>query len=224
MGRRLFVLQGGGPTAVINATLASVVEAASGEFEQVFGLIHGFEGRSGQDVVDLAEFRDGGRNRALALTPGSILGSSRRKVTEKDLSRVLARMEEYKADSVIGIGGNGTMTALGMLDEHARNTGRDVHICGAPKTVDNDLPGLHVCPGYGSAARFVALATRDFGFDSRAMSTFDDVTILETMGRDTGWIAAASTLLKESEDDPPSHCIDTGTSRGRGGIAGECRG
>lgn len=82
--------------------------------------------------------------------------------------------------------GNGTMAALDSLADYAASEGQDLKVIGAPKTVDNDLPGVHVAPGYGSAARFVAMAVRDYDRDFRAMETFDDVTIFETMGRNSG--------------------------------------
>jgi 6-phosphofructokinase len=219
MTRTLFVLQGGGPTAVINATLAGIAERAAGRYDRLFGLPHSFEGGRDGSYIDLSTLLERDSNedplRRLARTPGSMLGSSRKKVGEKDLARVLELMTAAGSDSLIGIGGNGTMTALNMLVEFAATQGREIKVVGAPKTVDNDLPGVHVAPGYGSAARFVALAVRDFDRDFKAMQTFDDVTILETMGRNTGWIAAASVLLKEGNSAPhmvllPEHHMDEG--------------
>ena len=149
-----------------------------------------------------APARSGTRAR-LARTPGAILGSSREKISESRIAALLDSMRSYGARYIIGIGGNGTMAELDQLSEFAEAGSIDLRIVGAPKTVDNDLPGVAFAPGYGSAARFVALAVRDFDCDFRAMRTFDDVTILETMGRDTGWLAAASVLLKESPSDAP---------------------
>jgi len=203
MSKALFVLQGGGPTAVINATLAGIIAAAEPHYDRIFGLPHSFEGTPDQTVLDLSKFGTGPDLETLAGTPGALLGSSRKKADESDFSRVLSQMQAAEAGALVGIGGNGTMTALALFADYCKARGRPVQVCGLPKTVDNDLPGFHVCPGYGSAARFVALAVRDFGYDFRAMATFDDVTILETMGRETGWLAAASCLLKRSDADPP---------------------
>lgn len=206
MTRTLFVLQGGGPTAVINATLAGIAEAAASRFDRFIGLPHCFEGKKDCPYLDLTDLLDGRKNSTLldrlTRTPGSLLGSSRKKVDERDLARVLLQMNHAGSDALIGIGGNGTMMALDLLAEYAADSGRDIKVIGAPKTVDNDLPGVHVAPGYGSAARFVALAVRDYDRDFAAMQTFDDVTILETMGRTTGWVAAASVLLKEDGTAP----------------------
>jgi len=126
---------------------------------------------------------------------------------------VLQQMLAMGSDALIGIGGNGTMAALSMMVEYAAANGHDISVIGAPKTVDNDLPGVYAAPGYGSAARFVSMAVRDFDRDFQAMSTFDDVTIFETMGRNTGWIAAASVLLKEGDSAPniilvPERAVD----------------
>lgn len=206
MTKTLFVLQGGGPTAVINATLAGVAKGAIGTFDRLIGVRHSFEPVDGERLVDLSPLL-GRANEAqletLANTPGAFLHSSRKKVDEQDLAILLALMSQENAHDMIGIGGNGTMHALQQLSDYASANGYVLRVSGAPKTVDNDIPGVEIAPGYGSAARFVALATRDFDCDFRAMSTFDDVTILETMGRNTGWLAAASTFLMQEQGDAP---------------------
>lgn len=206
MDSTLFVLQGGGPTAVINATLAGIAEQASGRFNRLIGLRHSFEGHKDGQLLDLSYLLDGAAcakslNR-LSKTPGALLGSSRKKVEEQDIANVLDLIKNAGSDSLIGIGGNGTMAALDVLADLAASKGHNLKVIGVPKTVDNDLPNVHIAPGYGSAARFVAMAVRDYDRDFRAMETFDDVTILETMGRDSGWIAAASVLLKEGDTAP----------------------
>lgn len=206
MTKTLFVLQGGGPTAVINATLAGVAKGAIGTFDRLIGVRHSFEPVDGERLIDLSPLLDR-TNKAqletLTNTTGAFLHSSRKKVDEQDLTILLALMNQENAHDIIGIGGNGTMHALQQLSDYASANGYVLRVSGAPKTVDNDIPGVEIAPGYGSAARFVALATRDFDCDFRAMSTFDDVTILETMGRNTGWLAAASTFLMQEQDDAP---------------------
>ena len=212
MSRSLFVLQGGGPTPVINATLAGIAERASGSFDRLLGFRHSFEipsdaRLSKNQLCDLAPLLnlkpDSTKLQTLAATPGALLGSSRTKVDEQALKNALQTMRHNHATDLIGIGGNGTLSVLNTLSEFASSEGYPLNIIGAPKTVDNDLAGVHAAPGYGSAARYVAMAVRDYDCDFRAMSTFDHVTILETMGRNCGWIAAASVLLKESEEDAP---------------------
>lgn len=207
MSRALFVLQGGGPTAVINATLAGIAEKAAGKFDRLLGFRHSFEQPAEKPLLDLSGLLQSTgsteRLRTLADTPGAILGSSRKKVEESDLQSMVETLRRHHATDLIGIGGNGTMTVLDSLSRFAHAQGWPLNIVGAPKTVDNDLPGVHAAPGYGSAARLVALAVRDYDCDFRAMSTFDDVTILETMGRNCGWLAAATTLFKKCECDAP---------------------
>ena len=203
MKGNLFVLQGGGPTAVINASLAAILAAATGEFKAIFGLAHSFESDPVVRVVDLRAYTDAQERQNLARTPGAILGSSRKMVTAQDLDKLLDVLTQHEAAGLIGIGGNGTMAVLNRIITAAKNANIDLPVCGVPKTVDNDLPLTHMSPGFGSAARFVALAVRDFGYDFRAMATFDDVTILETMGRDSGWLALAANALKAGPQDPP---------------------
>jgi 6-phosphofructokinase len=206
MTETLIVFQGGGPTAVINASLAGVLHDAAGKFARVLGLRHSLERTNEPATVDLTPLIGPGAQKAqtqLSRTPGAALGSSREKATEAHLAATLELMQWQGARGILGIGGNGTMTALHKLSELAHSRSFDISVVGAPKTVDNDLPGAAFAPGYGSAARFVALAVRDFDCDFRAMQTFDDVTILETMGRDTGWLAAASTILRDDTTDAP---------------------
>lgn len=205
MTNRLAILQGGGPTAVINTTLAAALKNATPFFDEVYGLRNGFEFDCTPNFVDLSLFtyEDDGFFDILARTPGAILGSSRKKVSEEALASTLDALQEKRIHHLLGIGGNGTMATLHQLDLLAQSRSYELVIIGAPKTVDNDLPEVAFAPGFGSAARATALAVRDFDCDFRAMKNFDHVTILETMGRDTGWLAAATTLLKEGTDHAP---------------------
>jgi 6-phosphofructokinase len=206
MKRVLFLFQGGGPTAVLNASLAAILEGAAASYDAIYGLRHSFEQAMPENLEDLTALAAPGQVEArasLARTPGAVLGSSRKKVEDANLDAVLRVMRSKGATDIVGIGGNGTMATLCKLAECAATQGQDLRAVGVPKTVDNDLPGVEFAPGFGSAARFVALATRDFDCDFRAMQTFDDVTIFETMGRDTGWLAAASILLRDGEGAAP---------------------
>lgn len=205
MPKTLMVLQGGGPTAVINATLAGIAEQAAHSFDQLIGLRHSFE-RTDVKTIDLTPLLGASSRPArqrLSSTPGAYLGSSRKKVEQRDLEAMCSQLRDHGAEDIIGVGGNGTMYSLQKLSEFAIANDQPIRVVGAPKTVDNDIPGVEYAPGYGSAARFIAMAVRDYDCDFRAMSTFDDVTILETMGRNSGWLAAASTLLKTNENDAP---------------------
>lgn len=199
------VLQGGGPTAVINATLAGIAEQAAHSYDQLIGLRHSFECIDVKtiDLTPLLDPSNRSARKRLSSTPGAYLGSSRKKIELQNLEAMCSQLRDKGAEDLIGVGGNGTMYSLQKLSEFAVANDQPIRVVGAPKTVDNDIPGVEYAPGYGSAARFVALAVRDYDCDFRAMSTFDDVTILETMGRNSGWLAAASTFLKKNDADAP---------------------
>jgi 6-phosphofructokinase len=196
--------QSGGPTAVINASLAGVVEQAKQQAEigDIYGTVHGVQGILDEDLADLrAESEE--TIRLLAHTPAAALGSCRKKLTDADYARLLAVFKAHDIRYFFYIGGNDsadTSHRVGML---AKESGWDMRVIGIPKTVDNDLGFTDHCPGYGSVARFNALAVRDSGRDTTAMSTVDTVKIFETMGRNAGWITAATALARDEEGDPP---------------------
>jgi ATP-dependent phosphofructokinase / diphosphate-dependent phosphofructokinase len=200
----LLIAQSGGPTAVINATLVGIIRAAkeSAHFASIYGLSHGLEGALTANFIHLDDLSDDELN-ILAHTPAAALGSSRRKLDESEYFRVIENFQAHDIHHFAYIGGNGSMWVAYHIAEIAAAQSYPLHVVGVPKTIDNDLPCTDHTPGYGSAARFLALATRDAGLDLESMQTFDDVVLLEAMGRDTGWLAAASGLLKESDDDAP---------------------
>lgn len=200
----LAVAQSGGPTPVLNTTLAGLLRQTRlyGRFEAVYGLAHGLEGALRDELLNLSRLSDD-QLEQLSHTPAAALGSSRHKLTEAEYDRVLACFQRRGVRFLAYIGGNGSMWVAGLLAERAAALKIDLQVIGIPKTVDNDLLHTAFSPGYGSAARFMALATRDAGLDQEAMETFDDVYVLEAMGRDTGWLAAASALLKDDADSAP---------------------
>jgi 6-phosphofructokinase 1 len=200
MQRVLVIAQSGGPSAVINASLAGAVAEAQKHacFSAVYGLVHGVEGVLNENLLDLThlsvEALDG-----LARTPGAALGSTRHKIVEADYARWRDVFAAHDVGYFAYIGGNGSMWVchrLASLDP-------DLRVMGIPKTVDNDLAATDHAPGYGSAARFLAQAVRDTGRDVEAMRTFEDVVLVEAMGRNSGWLAAASALLKDGPDAAP---------------------
>ncbi len=194
-GRTLVVGQSGGATAVINASLVGVVDGAlaSGAFDRVLGMRHAIEGLIAGNMVDL-----GGLGRetlaGLLRTPSSALGTGRYKLKEGDLDRVVERLAELDAGAMVYIGGNDSADTAHRLHEQSRDAGRDLRVVSVPKTVDNDLPATDHCPGYPSMARFLANAVRDAAYDSLASPTLYPVKIVEVMGRDAGWVAAAAML------------------------------
>jgi 6-phosphofructokinase 1 len=196
--------QSGGPTVAINASLAAAVREAQRrpEIEAVCGSLHGILGVINEDMVDL------GRERAdiieaLQRTPASILGSCRYKLAPDDCEKILAVFRAHNIRFFFYIGGNDSMDTAHRLTEVAAAQNYDLAAVGIPKTIDNDLPFTDHCPGYGSAARFTAMSVRDAGRDAESIGNFDHVKVMEIMGRDAGWLTAASALAREDVDDPP---------------------
>ncbi|MGD9091622.1 MAG: 6-phosphofructokinase [Anaerolineales bacterium] len=201
---KLVVAQSGGPTAVINASLAGVLQEAR-KHEQIngiYGLVHGIEGALKKELIDLGQERPEIID-LLVHTPGSALGSCRHKLSDEEYDQILNLFEDHNVRHFIYIGGNDSMDTCQRISALAEASGYEIQVMGVPKTIDNDLVGTDHTPGYGSAARFFALATRDTGRDLEAMATFDDVSILETMGRNAGWLTAAAVLGKVEEDEAP---------------------
>lgn len=201
---KLLVGQSGGPTAVINASLAGVIEEASRheEIQGIYGAVNGVEGMLGEELVDLGA--EAGREISLLPnTPSAALGSCRKKLSEADYARLLAIFQVHNIRYLFYIGGNDSADTSHRIGLFAQEAGWEMRVMGVPKTVDNDLAYTDHSPGYGSVARFNAMAARDAGLDSLAMHTVDTVKIIETMGRNTGWITAATALAREEPGDPP---------------------
>lgn len=193
---------GGGPTPVLNASLLGAVEAARehDNITAIYGARFGISGILEQDFIDLSHQSDD-TLLAVALAPSSALGTSRREVTEEDLGRVLAVFRACKVSHFLYNGGNGTMATAHQLQTLARRQGQELHVVGIPKTIDNDLLATDHTPGYASAARFFALAARDIGADNRALP--GQVEFIEVLGRNVGWLAAATSLARCGPDDAP---------------------
>lgn len=200
----LIVGQSGGATAVINASLVGVVRAAleSDEVDGVFGMRYGIRGVLASDFLDfhdvLTETLD-----TLRTTPSAALGSCRYRLTEDEAARVVERLRALGVRYVAYIGGNDSADTAIKLTQAAHAADYELRVICVPKTIDNDLPDTDHCPGYGSAARFLALATMDSTLCTLAMPDHYPVKIIEVMGRDAGWLVAASALGKRSEDEAP---------------------
>lgn len=200
----VIVSQSGGPTAVINCSLAGVVnESLQHEaIGDVIGALYGIEGVLEENLIDLgkesAETLD-----LLRTTPGSALGMSRRKLTEEDYGQILDVFKAHNVRYFFYIGGNDSMDTSNKVSKMAMARGYELYVVGVPKTVDNDLVITDHCPGYASAARFVANTVRDTGYDTESGYLSTPVKIVEMMGRHAGWVTAAAVLGKEREIDPP---------------------
>ena len=196
--------QSGGPTAVINASLAGVIEEAKqhAEIQAIYGAVNGVEGLLREEMADLRA-EEGAQLALLANTPSAALGSCRKKLKQTDYERLLALFKTHNIRYWFYIGGNDSADTTHQVGALAAEAGWEMQVIGIPKTVDNDLAYTDHCPGYGSVARFNALATRDAGLDTAAMHRVDTVKIIETMGRNAGWITAATALAREEAGDPP---------------------
>ncbi len=204
----ILVGQSGGPTAVINASLYGVVKEAFAQsrVDTVYGMVHGIEGFLHGQVVNLNEY---GKEHDLSLlrtTPASFLGSCRYKLPG-DLdnpvySEIFSKLEAMEIRAVFYIGGNDSMDTVSKLSRYAAKVGSDICFIGVPKTIDNDLIMTDHTPGYGSTAKYVAATVREIVLDAGVYEK-PVVTIVELMGRNAGWVTAASVLARTSYDRNP---------------------
>ena len=196
--------QSGGPTAAINATLAGVIRGCNNAREQgiidtLFGMRNGIEGFLSERLVNLTElFGDGNNITALELTPAAALGSCRKKMRSPEddpetYERLLAIFKKYNIRYFFYIGGNDSMDTVLKLSKYAREQDYEMRVVGVPKTIDNDLMVTDHTPGFGSAAKYVAVTMKEILRDVSVYTT-PAVTIVEIMGRDAGWLTASSGL------------------------------
>ena len=198
----LMIVQGGGPTAVFNTSLSSAISEGVSQqgVGRVLGARYGMRGLVEGDIVELGQMT-ASELELLCNSPGAALGSSRYKPSEDDFDRMVENLRRLDIRSMIFMGGNGTMRGASLMSEHCRDAGFSVQVIGVPKTVDNDIAMTDRCPGFASAARYMAQTTRDLGMDIRSLP--QPVTILEVIGRSIGWLAAATALAKGREADAP---------------------
>ncbi|NLT41403.1 MAG: 6-phosphofructokinase [Anaerolineae bacterium] len=201
----LVVAQSGGPTAVINASVAGVAEEAfkhADTIPGVIGSLHGIEGVLYEDLIDLAQ-EDRATISGLTSTPAAALGSCRHKLTEADYDRIIEVFRAHDIRYFFYTGGNDSMDTAARVSRMGAEKGYEVRSVGIPKTIDNDLAFTDHCPGFGSVARWVASSVRDAGLDTEAIGVVDKIKIVEIMGRNAGWITAASALARDHEDAAP---------------------
>ncbi len=196
--------QSGGPTPVINASLAGVISEAAKckNITGIYGMRYGIEGFLQENIVDL---KKEGKDivSKLRMTPSSALGSCRLKLKPEHLDPIRKILEKYNIRFMFLIGGNDTMDTIQKVEDHCRKTGYELQGIGIPKTVDNDLFGTDHTPGFPSAARYVALSVLQGGLLAKDMKKVDQFVIYQAVGRKAGWLAAASAAAKKSEEDAP---------------------
>ena len=198
----MVIAQSGGPSMVINASLVGAVLAArraGGRIGRILGARHGIQGILGRDYIDLRKV-DAAKLSAIARTPSSALGSCRMKPTEEDCRRIFEEFKRLDVGYFFYIGGNDSADAARIIGEEAAKDGYPLVVYHIPKTIDNDLRSCDHTPGYASAARFVACALRGDDLDNRALG---GVKIDIIMGRDAGFLTAASALARENRNDGP---------------------
>ncbi len=196
--------QSGGPTSVINASLQGVIRGVqkSQAIETLFGMKFGIDGFMAGNMVNLSAQSEKVIN-GLSTTPSSALGSSRYKLKDEDLPKIRTVFEEHNIRFFFLIGGNDTMDTIHRIEAYCRLNGYELSGIGIPKTVDNDLFGTDHTPGYPSAARYNALCVQQSGRLARDMQKVDSFVIYQTIGRDAGWLAAATALARKEDGDSP---------------------
>jgi ATP-dependent phosphofructokinase / diphosphate-dependent phosphofructokinase len=210
----LLVAQSGGPTPVINASLAGVIAEAlnhEDEIVEIYGGMNGIQGVLHEELIDLTQETQQ-TLRALLHTPGAALGTCRYKVKKsEDFDRILQVFEAHNIRFFHYIGGNDSQDTAAKIAALAQERGYELRVVGVPKTIDNDLPITDHCPGFGSVAKHLAITVREMSLDNAAMGQNDFVSILEVMGRNAGWLAASSVLAhrKEKSDHSKSQSPST---------------
>ncbi|EMD16935.1 hypothetical protein HMPREF9943_00713 [Eggerthia catenaformis OT 569 = DSM 20559] len=201
--------QSGGPTVAINASLAGVISRAQDlGFKHIYGMINGIKGLIENRYTDLnLIFQSPELLNTLKESPAMYLGSCRYKLKDinqdkKQYELLFHKFEELNITDFYYIGGNDSMDTVAKLSEYAKITHSDIHFVGIPKTIDNDLMGTDHTPGFGSAAKYVASSMLEIAYDS-SIYNLDSVTIVEIMGRNAGWLTAASALARSSFNEAP---------------------
>lgn len=203
----VLVIQSGGCTNVLNRSLYGVVDEClkEGSIGKVFGATHGIDGLLSNRFVELHSISDQIWRRIID-SPGAVLGSSRHKVEADEMPVIFHTLKSNGIRFCFIIGGNDSANTGHALFAAGLDQAYELTVICVPKTIDNDLVLTDHCPGYGSAARFIAFATLGAGRDAEAMGMVSPVTVIEVMGRDAGWLAASSILAKREERDAP-HAI-----------------
>ncbi|HHY46501.1 MAG TPA: 6-phosphofructokinase [Firmicutes bacterium] len=202
------VAQAGGPTAVINSTLYGIIdEAKRVGIQRILGARGGIRGVIEEDFVELGTL-DPSTLSLIRTTPGAILGGCRHRLSDSgagvlEFQRIMRVLDRHDISFFFYIGGNDSMDTALKIQNACQANGLDISVIGIPKTVDNDICHTDHCPGYGSAAKFIATAVIEAGLHARSMFADEKVVILETVGRNTGWLAASSALARRRTDDPP---------------------
>ena len=234
--RKILIGQSGGPTVAINSSLAGIIARAHEEGIEIYGMQNGIEGflsgrytnltnlffpQKNQQERSVDQQEHGVDQRGadqqkrtvelLAKTPSSFLGSCRYKLPEVSQKTSIyqdieCRLASLGIDGILYIDGNDSMDTVNKLATYFAQHNNEVSVIGIPKTIDNDLEGTDHSPGFGSSARYIATIVRELARDSEVYNK-PNITIVETMGRDAGWLGAASALAREKNEEAPDFIL-----------------
>lgn len=202
------VAQSGGPTAAINATLCGVIECAFAAGRKIYGAANGIRGVLDAKFTDLnATFSNLNNLQLLKTTPAAYLGSCRYKLPDaaevnEIYEKIFDNLKKHNISMFIYIGGNDSMDTVRKLSAYSAEHDKGIYVVGVPKTIDNDLMGTDHTPGFGSAAKFVATAVSEIARDC-AVYADPSITVIEIMGRNAGWLTAASALARSTTSSAP---------------------
>ena len=205
--RNIIVGQSGGPTAVINSSVAGVYKMAKElGVNKIYGMVYGIEGFIEDNIIDLDKYLDNDDNiELLKRTPSAFLGSCRFKLPKIEDDReiyekIFSIIDKYEIDGFFYIGGNDSMDTIKMLSDYAKDNNKKTLFIGIPKTIDNDLPITDHCPGYGSCAKYIATSLKEIIRDNSSFGVKKPtVCIVEIMGRHAGWLTAAASLCRDDD-------------------------
>lgn len=209
----LLVAQSGGPTSVINASVAGVIQEAGkhGLIEEIYGGLNGIYGILNEDLIDLNEEKARAIE-GLKHTPGAALGTCRYKIdfkkkpeqAAKDMDRLFEVFQAHNIRYFFYVGGNDSQDTSNQIHQEAVKRNYEMRVIGVPKTIDNDLPHTDHTPGFGSAAKYVATTVAEVAIDVGGMATDEGACcIIEVMGRTAGWLAASSILARRNGSEAP---------------------
>ena len=202
MGDNLLIMHGGGPTAVINASLYGAIREAKrhGGLEHIYAAKNGTGGLLREELIALEQIPE--EKLALLLqTPGSAIGTSRDQLEQEEYDRMVEILQKYNIKYVLMNGGNGTMDTCGKLYKTCQQKGLDIKVMGIPKTMDIDIAITDHSPGFGSAAKYIAQSVKEVGADVKGLPIH--VVVIEASGRNAGWITAASAMAQDEDGVGP---------------------
>lgn len=202
MGENLLIIHGGGPTAVINASLYGVLEEAKKYpmLSHIYAAKNGTGGLLKEELIELEDVPEE-KLKLLLQTPGSAIGTSRDQLEQEEYNKMAEILVKYQIHYVLFNGGNGTMDTCGKLFKTCRDKGLDVKVMGIPKTMDNDIAITDHSPGFGSAARYLAQSVKEVCADVKGLPIH--VVVIEASGRNAGWITASAALAADEDGVGP---------------------